>query len=335
MENLFAFESSITVWLQSTLPFLKPIMQFLSLLGDEFFYMAILPLFVWCINYAMGLRLGIMLMLTSITNMIAKIGFRTPRPYWMDTRVLAMRAETSFGMPSGHAQNAAAMWGIFAARTRNKWVSKICYFIIFLIGFSRIYLGVHYLHDILLGWLFGFLLIFLFWLFEKKVVAQYIKLKQTEKISLAIILSIGTIFLTMVVLMLIGNWAIPVEWVNNAAAASPGNIIRPLSSEGAYTLAGTFGGLLIGLALFINTHEGTPNLEGTIIQKILRYLVGMLGTMIIYFGLKFILPDGETFIALVARFLRYSLLGYWIAGGAPEIFVRIKLISIKKFDISK
>ena len=57
--------------------------------------------------------------------------------------------------------------------------------------------------------------------------------------------------------------------------------------------------------------------------------------MIIYTGLKLILPDGESSIALVARFLRYSLLGYWIAGGAPEVFVRIKLISIKKLPVSK
>ncbi len=335
MENLLTFESSIAVWLQSTLPFLEPIMQFLSLLGDEFFYMAILPLFVWCINYAMGLRLGVMLMLTSITNMIAKISFHTPRPYWVDTRVLAMRTESSFGMPSGHAQNAAAMWGIFAANTQNKWISRICYFLIFLIGFSRVYLGVHYIHDILLGWFFGFLLIILFWLFEKKIVARYLQLKQTEKISLALVLSLGTIFITMILLMLIGNWSLPVEWVNNAAAASPGNIINPLSKEGVFTLAGTFGGLMIGLALFLDKHEGTPNVEGTIVQKALRYLVGIVGIMIIYTGLKLILPDGESSIALVARFLRYSLLGYWIAGGAPEVFVRIKLISIKKLPVSK
>ncbi|WP_439880539.1 phosphatase PAP2 family protein [Pontibacter sp. MBLB2868] len=70
-----------------------------------------------------------------------------------------------FSFPSGHATTALALYGLlayFLYRHYNKnayqnltiWLSVI---LIFLVGFSRIYLGVHYLSDVLAGYLLGLL----------------------------------------------------------------------------------------------------------------------------------------------------------------------------------
>ncbi len=61
----------------------------------------------------------------------------------------------------------------------------------------------------------------------------------------------------------------------------------------------------------------------------MRYLLGVAGVLIIRYGLKFIFPDGETVLAYFLRYLRYTLIGFWVAGGAPWTFIRLKLAEKK------
>ena len=49
------------------------------------------------------------------------------------------------------------------------------------------------------------------------------------------------------------------------------------------------------------------------------------GVLIIRSGLKFIFPEGETALAYFYLYLRYSLIGFWVTGGAPWVFIRVKL----------
>lgn len=90
-----------------------------------------------------------------------KMFFHGPRPYWYCTDVIAYAKETSFGVPSGHAQIATGIWGVLAASLRKWWAWLIAILVILIIGISRIYLGVHFPHDVILGWLIG---AFLLWL---------------------------------------------------------------------------------------------------------------------------------------------------------------------------
>ena len=89
----------------------------------------------------------------------AKHFFSRPRP---DT---AIYIEHSFSFPSGHATIAMAFYGFIAfalIRETKLWKKKVNYFflgilLILLIGFSRLYLGVHYLSDVWGGYLVGLL----------------------------------------------------------------------------------------------------------------------------------------------------------------------------------
>ena len=71
---------------------------------------------------------------------------------------------TNFSFPSGHAFMSVAFYGLliwFAAITiTNKWLQRVIIIflllLILLIGFSRIYLRVHYTTDILAGFTLGF-----------------------------------------------------------------------------------------------------------------------------------------------------------------------------------
>jgi hypothetical protein len=57
----------------------------------------------------------------------------------------------------------------------------------------------------------------------------------------------------------------------------------------------------------------------------LRYLLGIAGVFIIRYRLKFIFPAGENVLAYFFGYLRYTVIGCWITGGAPWIFIRLKL----------
>lgn len=86
---------------------------------------------------------------------IAKLIFHRARP----SGALVMESSASF--PSGHATIAIAFYGFLAyllLREIKKYrilTLVISIIIILAIGFSRLYLGVHYLSDVLAGYLMG------------------------------------------------------------------------------------------------------------------------------------------------------------------------------------
>ena len=57
----------------------------------------------------------------------------------------------------------------------------------------------------------------------------------------------------------------------------------------------------------------------------MRFLLGVVGVLIIRYGLKFVFPDGDTVPAYFFRYLRYAVIGFWVTGGAPWAFIRLKL----------
>jgi len=131
-------------------------MKFFTFLGDEEFYLLIMPLLVWSVDYELGLRLGVMLMLSGSLNFFLKIGFHQPRPYWVSPKIKDLIAPMgSFGLPSGHSQNAASVFGLLATSTKRKRLRALIIFTIIMVAFSRLYLGVHSIADILLGLLVG------------------------------------------------------------------------------------------------------------------------------------------------------------------------------------
>lgn len=88
----------------------------------------------------------------------------------------ALISESGYSFPSGHALMSVIFYGTicyFVYEIREKKWQKIFSFIffgaiVFIIGFSRIYLGVHWFFDIIAGWAIGFLiLVFLYRFFTK------------------------------------------------------------------------------------------------------------------------------------------------------------------------
>lgn len=143
------------------------------------------------INLRKGFLMFQLFAWTGVASELCKAFFALPRPFFVDGRVLnleptwravsALRAQgaptffslppqaaiesyrlqhLSFGFPSGHVSGSIAMWGGLAVLFRRRWLTWLAPLFISLVAFSRLYLGVHFLADILGGALLGGLMLF-------------------------------------------------------------------------------------------------------------------------------------------------------------------------------
>lgn len=330
MDSLHELELLIIIFLQSLGEWLASPMRSVSVLGNEEFYMLIMPSLYWCFDAVIGIRVAVMLLLSNSFGTVFKVTMFQPRPYWISTQVQAWSEETSFGIPSGHAFNAAAIWGMLAANLRSRWGKILLIVVIFLIGFSRIYLGMHFISDVLLGWLLGALLVWGYLKLEKPVAAQL----RTRSLGALVLLALVSSLLIIVMIMLAaaaqGGQSVPDLWQQNALAAVPGNEIDPLSIESAFTLAGTWFGMLAGAAWYFHRTGGLFHAAGLPAHRLLRYVIGLIGVFVLWFGLGQVLPREADFISYALRFVRYTLVGLWVSALAPVVFERLRIASVEE-----
>ncbi len=160
---------------------LTVIFKFLSFLSSGLFLiiLSIILFFVFK-NKKYGLLSLCNLIFIVILNQILKLFFSRPRPFeWM------MIEETGYSFPSGHAMVSAAFYGmliylIWQTKLKDKykkmWTIGLA-ILIFLIGLSRIYLGVHYASDIIAG----FTLSLSYLIITTALVSYYLKCHRNVK----------------------------------------------------------------------------------------------------------------------------------------------------------
>lgn len=324
MDMIQQFEISLMITLQNLFPWLTLPMHAITFFGDEEFYLLVMPALYWCIDSTWGLRMGAMLMLSSGFNGCFKLLLHSPRPYWINPGVHAALTESSFGLPSGHAMNAASVWGILASQVRQRWFTRLIVVIIFLIGFSRIQLGVHFISDVLLGWLLGGLLLLAFLHLEKPLIRWLLTIPVGAQLLLSLSSALVIIGLFLLPALRLENWELPAVWTQNALLAFPNHPIQPTHPSAAFTLAGTWLGMTTGAALFYH-RRGLLSAAGSVLKRIGRYAFGMIGLVILWAGLGLVFPDGSDATAYLLRFIRYTLVGSWVSYFAPMLFVRLRL----------
>jgi len=314
----------VIVWLQGLGDWLRAPMEFFTFLGTEQFYLLVMPALLWCYDVRMGLRLGFILVASDGLNGLLKLALGAPRPYWVTDRVRALSSETSFGAPSGHAQNAAALWGRAGAWIGRGWAYVLFGLLILLIAASRWYLGVHYPMDGLLGLLVGGLLLWAFLRWEDAIGRRLGRLSVTQQVAGAFVVSLAVIALELAVFALTAARPIPEAWFALAAAATPGaDPIDPRSLEPMFTTGGLIFGFGAGAALLIGW--GQFDAKGVWWKRLLRFLVGLAGVIALWMGLDAVFPDGQAPLALALRYVRYAAVGLWAVYLAPRAFRALRL----------
>ncbi len=300
--------------LQDTAGWLTPVWTVLSFLGDEEFYLLLLPLTYWAISRRFGLRLGAILLLSASLNGVLKLAFTTPRPSFLRPD-LGLLNETSFGVPSGHAQNATVFWGVLAVHART-WLTRfVLLAVIAGIAWSRIHLGVHFIEDAVVGVLVGVAVLGVFLLLEPRVVRWWQRVGTTERMLASLVA--GLVWVAPAVLLSGRLTGVEFPW--------PGieDLAEMTGASSVVTPAATLSGFGMGLAWL--QARGSFDHRGPLPRRVVRVLVGLLGVVLIYLGLAAVFPGGEGPVALTLRAVRYGLIGAWVGGLGPWVFVRLRL----------
>jgi membrane-associated phospholipid phosphatase len=316
--------------LQTSVPLLEAPSRFFSFLGTEEFYLFILPFLYWCVDVRLGLRVGVILSLSDSLNIFLKLVFRQPRPYWVSDKVRMIQAEASYGLPSGHAQHAVTVWGTVAAWGKG-WLRWLMAALVFLIGFSRIVLAVHFPTDVLAGWLIGGVILWAFVKWEAAVMAWFNRFIPTQKIGLAFAASMLLLIISLVGLAFVSPTD-PSQWESTAVRAfsfAPGqSAIHQRATTGMVGVGGTFFGLVAGAILIFQ--GGGFDARGTWWKRGVRFGLGLIGVAILWLGLRMVFPRDASLVSQVLRYLRCALTGFWVAYGAPWVFIKLGLQNTAK-----
>ena len=325
MSLFWPFEISINIFLQNLGFWLSPMMFFFSFLCQQDFFILLLPIVYWCFDSSLAIRLTFLLSFSVFSNTLLKISFHGARPYWIDKRVLAISSENSFGFPSGHAQHAVSIWGYFSTIVNKTWQRLFFFFLIFMIGFSRLYLGVHFLSDVIGGWIFGILILFLFITLEKPFLKWFNLFSDIRKILLISFLTLLIIFFGVFYTGYQSQFVVPESWLANVLSNMHSININPYLLKDYISLCSVFWGFSVG-NIFLSSKMIYNPLVGSISQKVTRIFIGLVGVIII---LSFFSVFPSNFLAnfdLLFHFIRYGIISIWVSAFAPLLFKKIKLL---------
>jgi membrane-associated phospholipid phosphatase len=317
MESIYSFLIQLIQGLQTMSPVLDGVMKLFSFLGTIEFYLLLIPFVYWVVNTQIGFRLLMVLISTDFLTLGFKQILRQPRPYWIG-EVKALAEETSYGIPSSHASDSLAVWGYLAYRLKKNWLYALWVVMVGMICLSRMYLGVHFPTDVLVGWLIGLAVVVIFALGERQAASRLERLSTGGQIAVGFFISLLIILAGWIINLLIAPFSDPPEWAQYALHA------RGISHY--FTLAGSLFGAAAGYVLMrsrLNFQAG-----GTGWQRAARYVLGIIGVLAIYLGLDMLfgaLATDESAIGLVLRYLRYGSVTFWAIFLAPWVFLKLRL----------
>lgn len=320
MEMLQQTGLELIRWLQSASPALDGPMLLFAFVGGIEFYLLVLPFLYWVAGPGLALRLLLLVLAADVITNLLKQVLLAPRPHWIDPGVRRLIEATSYGLPSGHASAAVAFWGTLASRRPRLRPAAIA--LIACIGLSRVYLGVHFPHDVVGGWLVWLAVLGLGAAVARQAGPRLAERSAGSRVGLAFALSLAIVAAGLLVRAVMADVAVP----HLPALGSP-QFPRDARSVEPYL---TDGGLLVGVVtgiVLMQRSGGFPS-AGRPAHHVSRVLIGTLGVLLTWRGLAVVFaavaPDGSP-LGDTLRYIRYALLGLWVTLAAPWLFRRLRL----------
>jgi len=327
------FQTEIIIFIQSfSSDVLTFFFKFWTTLGYPSFISALLITILFGIKFREGFILTHAVLWTAIITTLFKNLFALPRPANVDTNVKllgknypnpapfenmgarsffkklpsevveAFRASPfdSWGFPSGHTSSTASTWGLLAMMFKKKWLGYTALVMIVFIPLSRMYLGRHFLADILGGYLIGWIMVAVFF---------GLVFRNDRIIHLFLVPSSHIKWNTKITILLIYLILLPVLL-----------LLLPYSPTDSIA---TLWGLNLGFLLI--WRRGIPEDGGSILQRIARVLIAYS----LYFGLdrgleaihRFLFQNGTE----ITSFIRTALASFIVMWGATELSIKLKL----------
>jgi hypothetical protein len=200
-------------------------------------------------------------------------------------------------------------WHYFHKLINSKLTRIFTPIIIFLIGFSRPYLGVHYFEDIILGWIIGYIIVILIGKYETTIASKW----DNANVLYVRVLSI----IAPILFILFLGFTSGFETKNSTIV----------------TLAGVFSGLVISITLeqkLVNFNPALSSISPTkrILNYMMRLALGFAVLSIPLFGLDTLfssLVDDNSILGFLFRWLRYSIVTFFGIIVVPLLFIKFGL----------
>lgn len=292
------------------MPGLNELMLAITTLGEETAFLVIALVVFWCVDKKKGYYVMAVGFLGTMLNQVLKLACRVPRPWVQDPNFSileqAKEASAGYSFPSGHTQTAVGTFGSIAAFTQKKWLRNICILLAVLVGFSRTYIGVHFLSDVLVG---AGMACFLIALLKKPVLDGG---HRQMKAVIAVMLAVAVVFM-----LYVSFWRFPADMdVHNM--------------ESGYKNAYTMLGCLVGVAVVYLIDVKWLNFSCKAVwwAQIIKIVVGLLLVLAVKEGLRapleLILP------VYPARAVRYFLIVLTAGALWPMSFKHLSKLGVKK-----
>lgn len=284
-------------------PFLDNLFLVLTRLGEEAIVIVAVAILYWCVSKKMAYGLGFAYFFSGLAVNTLKISCRIDRPWVLDPTFSVVEGAkghaTSYSFPSGHTQSATALYGSLGLSVKNGWLKALFLLCIPIVGFSRMYLGVHTPADVLASFAVTFSFVLLFAI-----------LCRTDDISAKFFAIAGS------VLTLCGLAALAYAvYLNNS-----GIIAYDYASD-ISKMVGAAVGFAAGCLIELRCVRFSTRTEH-LWQQAVKLVVGIAVTLGLKSGLKpiFALVDSES---LVFDALRYGIVILWVVVLWPAIFSRL------------
>ncbi len=287
------FEIIWTEMLRDTMPWASQFFLAVTELGGSNAYLLILVIGFWAVNKRETIVFGLIYLFSGAINFWLKGTFANPRPPVSDW--LPGATASGYSLPSGHAQSSTVVYSWLSIKLKKWWTTIAFITVILLVGISRVYLGVHWLGDVLAGWAVGLLIVIALWRFETPIstfLSRY---------------SRDVLYLSLLALGIVATI------ITELVFTAPGDDF------------GSTGGLIIGFAIglwlegrYVNFATEAQN--GQRWRLVLRVIFGIGVVLIFMYGLPLFLPSDTLF-----RLIRYAVVGFVGSFLWPLIFTRIGL----------
>ena len=261
--------------------------------GEEIFFVCLFLIFYWVVSYNYAFKFALFYLTSVLINNVLKIIVKRPRPWMASDLVDNKLPATGMSFPSGHSQGIACIstfivYDCYKYKPFKKGVNiTILVSLIvlsLLVGFSRIYLGQHYLTDVIAGLVLGVLVILL---------VNFIYSKISNKFKSKFNLEATLAFLSHVLMVAV--------------------VVVSLTDFVSYETAlkvFKYAGMLIGTTLgYMLSKRLVEEINGTMLAKLFKVIVGLIVVfgLIILFGLipetQFVVGMSVLVVAFVATFV--------------------------------